>query len=277
MNYKYYLSDFNLIVTIGAEYTNSGGALVTLDNTAEFNFRFYTADKENPYVCSSTGGVSPVLTRCTKLGTDKVVCHFDRSVLELNPGQLYLEAEFIVPDAKFEGDDKENVVRLYKTDVTLTMAPDKDTEGEFEVMIGADFLKGADGKSAYQAALDGGFVGTEAEFNAAIAGLSPDDNNVPVVAAEGTRLIAETGRYYHFGTDLSQLEIILPAMTDNSKLYSLVVAFTTASSVSSFTISSADSKPISYYSGYNIEEETSYELNIMYNGSKWVVAYGIIE
>ena len=142
MDYKYYKSDFNLIVTIGAEYMNSGGSLVTLDNTAHFNFRFYTTDKNNPYICSSTGGAEPVLTNCSKLGTDKVVCHFDRSVKELAPGQLFLEAEFIVPDAKFEGDEHENVVRLYKTDVTLTIDPDKDTEGEFEAMIGADFIKG---------------------------------------------------------------------------------------------------------------------------------------
>lgn len=169
MDFKYYKSDFNLIVTIGAEYMNSQGETVTLDNTANFVFRFHTTNKNNPYICSSTGGPTPMLVNCSKLDNDKVVCHFDRSLLALDPGQLYLEAEFIVPDNKFEGDDIENVVRLYSTNVVLTIDPDKDTEGEFEVMIGADFIQGASGKSAYDLAVEGGYEGTEEEFSELLA------------------------------------------------------------------------------------------------------------
>ena len=200
MDFKYYKSDFNLIVTIGAEYMNSQGETVTLDNTANFVFRFYTTNKNNPYICSSTGGATPMLVNCSKLDNDRVVCHFDRSLLALDPGQLYLEAEFIVPDNKFEGDDIENVVRLYSTNVVLTIDPDKDTEGEFEVMIGADFIKGADGKSAYESAVEGGYEGTEEEFYAALTNVEKANRQVSITYMELFRNLQAgkliPGQYY---------------------------------------------------------------------------------
>ena len=148
MDYKYYKSDFSVIVDIEAKYMNGSGNMVSLDNTACFNFRFWTTDKKNPYVCSSTGGSGAVMTRCAKLtDSQKVICFFDQQAMEelggqLMPGKLMLEAEFILPDENFEGDDHENVVRLYTTDITLTSEADKDSDGEMSCLIGADFMKG---------------------------------------------------------------------------------------------------------------------------------------
>lgn len=201
MDFKYYKSDFNLIVTIGAEYMNSQGETVTLDNTANFVFRFYTTNKNNPYICSSTGGATPMLVNCSKLDNDKVVCHFDRSLLAIDPGQLYLEAEFIVPDNKFEGDDIENVVRLYSTNVVLTIDPDKDTEGEFEVMIGADFIQGADGKSAYDLAVEGGYEGTEEEFAQAQRNAAELGSNISHKVANLEGAFSGTSPILDFSTD----------------------------------------------------------------------------
>lgn len=49
-------------------------------------------------------------------------------------------------------------------------------------------IKGADGKSAYAAACEGGFVGTESEFNALLSSGGVDDSKlIPTIDKIGTK------------------------------------------------------------------------------------------
>ncbi len=141
--YKYFKSDFRLLVAIDTKYKGPDDRIVSLDTTSEFEFRFYTTNKTNPYICSSTGGNNPVLKNCNILDDNKVMCNFNRAELELGPGQLMLEAEFIIPDADFSADGKNNVVRLYTTSLVLTTDADKDSEGDHtEIPLLIDCLRG---------------------------------------------------------------------------------------------------------------------------------------
>lgn len=168
--YKYYKSDFRLLVNIGSSYKGEDNGIVSLDTTAAFNFRFWTTDRENPYICSSTGGSEPVLTRCTILDEHRVMCHFDRAHMELAAGRLMLEAEFMIPDTDFEADKVNNVKRYYTTSLILTADPDKDSEGDHtDIPLLIDCIRGADGKSAYEYAKEKGYEGTEEEFSLALA------------------------------------------------------------------------------------------------------------
>ena len=168
--YKYYKSDFRLLVNIDTKYKGENDSTVPLSTSDEFNFRFYTTKKTEPYICSSTGGENPVLKNCTILDEHRVMCHFDRAQLELSPGRLMLEAEFIVPDADFEGDNKNNVKRLYTTSLILTEEPDKDSEGDHTLIpLLIDCIRGEKGESAYEYAVEKGYEGTEEEFSIALA------------------------------------------------------------------------------------------------------------
>ena len=87
----------------------------------------------------------------------------------------------------------------------------------------------------------------------------------------------EVNKYYNITDSVSSMTLALPTITDNTKLSVIAVYFSTGSSTPTVTISSAASATISYFSGYSIEASKSYELNIMWNGTKWIVAYATIE
>lgn len=99
-----------------------------------------------------------------------------------------------------------------------------------------------------------------------------------VEVASGTATItAATGNYYRVGGSVGTLSIVLPSMGNETEVKGCVFAFSTASSGVAVTITSNDSKGITYYDGYAIEASKSYEINAIYNGSVWVVAYGLIQ
>lgn len=93
-------------------------------------------------------------------------------------------------------------------------------------------------------------------------------SNLPATLSVGT--------YYNISDTVSSMTLQLPAVTDNSHLSIIAVYFTTGSGTPSVNITSANSATISYFSGYAIKASTTYELNIMWNGTKWIVAYATI-
>lgn len=84
-------------------------------------------------------------------------------------------------------------------------------------------------------------------------------------------------KYYNITDTVSSMALNLPVVTDNTHLSIIAVYFTTDTGTPSVSITSANSATISYFSGYEIEASTTYELNIMWNGTKWIVAYATIE
>lgn len=101
------------------------------------------------------------------------------------------------------------------------------------------------------------------------------DSLVPsIVTVEDTDITVEPSKYYRVNGTVDTLNIIIPQLEDKTKLQSSIISFTTGESPS-VTITSDDE--ISYYTGYSIEPNTTYELNLIFNGVKWVIAYGVIE
>ncbi len=128
--YKYHKSDFRLLIDIDTKYKGEDDSIVALTTAERFVFKFWTKDRERPYICSSTGGETPVLKNCSILDEHRVMCNFDMAEtesLQLQPGRLMLEAEFILPDTDFEGDKINNIKRYYTTSLILTADPDKDS------------------------------------------------------------------------------------------------------------------------------------------------------
>lgn len=106
-----------------------------------------------------------------------------------------------------------------------------------------------------------------------------DDSLVGVVQCTSSTIPATLAKdtYYNVTGTVSSMSLVLPTIADSTHLHAISVCFTTSSGTPSVTISSAGSATISYFSGYSIDASTTYELNIMWNGTKWIVAYATIE
>jgi len=96
-----------------------------------------------------------------------------------------------------------------------------------------------------------------------------------VIPSSGAATIsAEAGNYYKVTDTVTSLTISLPNVSQNNTyISSFVVFFETGSNP---TVTITPSTDVLYYSGYQIDSNTSYELNFMYNGTKWIVAYATI-
>ena len=103
----------------------------------------------------------------------------------------------------------------------------------------------------------------------------PPEVELVVESFSGAQLTAFAGHYYRKAEAAENLNIILPAVSDNTRTKSIMVHLV-GGTTPNVQFSSADSKTIAYYDGFAIESGVEYELNIMFNGSKWIVAYGII-
>lgn len=102
-----------------------------------------------------------------------------------------------------------------------------------------------------------------------------EDALTVVTQGSTATLTAALGKYYRFTTNVGTLAITLPAVSDATKVQGVMFSFTTGSSPA-VTISSADSKTIKYFSDYAIEASKRYELNCIFNGTEWVIAYGTV-
>lgn len=93
---------------------------------------------------------------------------------------------------------------------------------------------------------------------------------VDVETFSGASLTAALNKYYDASADVGTLAVTLPAV-GGSKTKSIMMHFTTTSSPN-ITFTSADNKTISYYSTYAIEASKEYEISIVFNGTKWIIA-----
>lgn len=92
------------------------------------------------------------------------------------------------------------------------------------------------------------------------------EKKLEIVAASGTELSAEVGKYYRFDNIVNTLAITLPTVTDISN----ILLFFTAGGNPSVTITSE--LPIVYQEDFVIDGGVTYEINCLFNGTKWVVA-----
>lgn len=101
---------------------------------------------------------------------------------------------------------------------------------------------------------------------------------MPIVSVPSgtTQLTVETDKYYSIAGSVGTLSVTLPDLSGTTKLQSVMLSFTAGSSPN-VTFTAAGSAAISYFSGYAIEAGKNYELNLLFNGTKWIVAYGVYE
>ena len=93
--------------------------------------------------------------------------------------------------------------------------------------------------------------------------------------ASGTTLTAAFNTYYRFDYDVGTLGITLPSVSGVTGLKGIVFSFTTGSSPA-VTFTSTGNVSIDYQTDYAIGASTQYEINAIYNGSKWIIAYATI-
>ncbi|MCH5238355.1 MAG: hypothetical protein J1E95_11260, partial [Muribaculaceae bacterium] len=105
----------------------------------------------------------------------------------------------------------------------------------------------------------------------------PFEQKVKIERAEGESLKAEPGKCYTFNSKVNNLSIELQDDDISSEYLSSLSIFFSTGDAPNVVLYSKDGNPFAEYSGYAIEANTSYELNIMWNGENWVVAYAVIE
>lgn len=106
---------------------------------------------------------------------------------------------------------------------------------------------------------------------------SLEDTSVEIVPSSGDSIEVEPNKYYRFDEEVNNLHITLKEVTDTAKVVSSEILFTTGNTPSITIESENSTTEVNYFSGYSIEPDTTYELNIMFNGVKWIVAYAIVE
>lgn len=114
-----------------------------------------------------------------------------------------------------------------------------------------------------------GGVYTALQGKANTSDLTSKEDKIDIVAASGTTLTAQVGKYYRFDTAVGTLAVTLPTPTDTTHL-SNVILFLTTGSTPAITFTSTST--IYYADGYEIEAETIYEINCLFNGSNWIIA-----
>lgn len=87
-----------------------------------------------------------------------------------------------------------------------------------------------------------------------------------------TNLNAESGKYYRFDNPVNDLTVSLPRTTDNEPFLLSVVIYLPTGTAPQLIINAADNKPIIYFSGYEIEPNSTYEITAIFNGKQWIIS-----
>ena len=106
---------------------------------------------------------------------------------------------------------------------------------------------------------------------------SLESGSMAIVAPAGTitTLSCDAEKYYRIDNAVDTLAVTLPAMTDNTKVASIVIfltAGTTPNVTFTATASGGVTPAIYYQTDYDIEAASTYEINCLWNGAAWVVA-----
>ena len=103
-----------------------------------------------------------------------------------------------------------------------------------------------------------------------------DTEGFSIVNASGETLNAQVNKCYNFSSAVNTLAVTLPVMENITTLKSLVLNIATGETPN-ITFTSADNKAIAYFENYEIESYSAYEINCLYNGTKWVIANIVVE
>ena len=143
--------------------------------------------------------------------------------------------------------------------VTLALAK-KYTEA---AIAGAGGIKGEDGKSAYQIAVENGFLGTEAEWLASLKGENgADGKNYKVETIESTETTVELqpNKFYKFG-EVTELNLTLAEITDNTQLNEFMFEFVSGETATTLALPDT----IKWAETPSIEANKIYQCSIVNN------------
>lgn len=126
MKYKYFKSDFPLLLTIEAKAQDTGES-ISISTRVPFVLRFWAGRcQHNVYECSSDGNGK--CKNCVIVDDTHVMVYFDQNQSSMEIGKLMMEAEFLIANNHYDSDATMNVKRLFDTGVELTDRPDLDTD-----------------------------------------------------------------------------------------------------------------------------------------------------
>lgn len=95
------------------------------------------------------------------------------------------------------------------------------------------------------------------------------EDKIKVISTTSTTLTAEVSKYYDFSETINTLSVTLPTPSDTTSLSSVLLRFTTGTTPNVTITSTSD---VYWYDGYEIEAESTYEVNCLFNGSNWTIA-----
>ncbi len=105
---------------------------------------------------------------------------------------------------------------------------------------------------------------------------------VSVIPSSGTgsltnnTLNAASGTYYRFSYTVNTLTVNLPNMTGVSTVRPVVLYIETGENPN-VTFTSPDNKTVTQYSNYEIDMNSKYEINCLFNGQKWIIAAAVVD
>lgn len=109
------------------------------------------------------------------------------------------------------------------------------------------------------------------DVTAIVASVNATDATLPI-----TTLTTEAGKYYRIDVAVETLAVTLPAMTDATKVKTVVLYLTggttPAVTISSTAPSGGTAPAVHFSDGYAIESGNTYEVNCAWNGLAWIVA-----
>lgn len=96
-----------------------------------------------------------------------------------------------------------------------------------------------------------------------------------VTAQASSNFTAAVEHYYRFDSAVGTITITLPSITADGYTHSIFFNFTTSASPA--VTFSGNGKSIQYYADYSLEASTKYEINALFNGSLWIIAWAKID
>lgn len=94
------------------------------------------------------------------------------------------------------------------------------------------------------------------------------EDKISIEAASGTTLTAQVKKYYRFSSEVNTLAVTLPIPSDTTHLQTILFGFTTGANPD---ISWNSTATIHKGDGYQIDANTTYEVNALYNGVNWII------
>lgn len=100
---------------------------------------------------------------------------------------------------------------------------------------------------------------------------------MPIVAHASIPVLFEpdADTYQRFDVPVTSLDVHLPEISDTTKVHTIVLSVETGQNAS-IVFSYPQGTSVEYFDGFLIEDNKKYEINCLFNGQKWIIAYGVI-